>query len=60
LRGNISQEMERVHCQVVYVFRLKIQINWGSKDGKIPFLRSPKQLLPADQDKNENENRFCA
>src|SRR5882724_11659332 len=32
----------------------------GPKDGEIPFLLSPRQLLPADQDKNENENRFCA
>jgi hypothetical protein len=31
----------------------------GAKDGGIPFLLSPRQL-PGDQDKNENENRFCA
>src|SRR5215471_4003413 len=32
----------------------------GTTDGEIPFLLSPRQLLPADQDKDENENRFCA
>jgi hypothetical protein len=31
----------------------------GTKNGEIPFFW-PKTVITADQDKNENENRFCA
>ncbi len=45
---------------VVYVSRQKIQINWGTKDGEIPFLLSPTQFFQQIRIRNENENRFCA
>jgi hypothetical protein len=59
-RGNLSQGMERVHCQGGIRIPTENSNKLGTKDGEIPFLLSPRQLLPADQDKNENENRFCA
>ena len=55
------EQIERVEDQVVYVFPTEHSKKSGRKtEGKIPFLRSPTEFFAADQDVNENENRFCA
>jgi len=53
---NPLEQMEQVQGQVVYVFPTE-NLN-AHRD--IPSLRNPGEFFVADQDKNENENRFCA